>query len=442
MTKIKEVPTSEVHKVMRWDAKEQANDFGKTQLGAELSRHFADVIVATNSYVWSHAEGGWTSLSAAPAEERTAATAARDQLFASVRAKLTGSTTATAEEFLTYPNDDYVFYKRRADGSIDILLTGWGFRNQKKEENHTIKVKTDETTRQDLCLSFLDDGVPAPNRAFYFTTNQTLNHATTDAEGRYRLEGVEAGKEIQVTDEKTRRSFSFTVEKGRSDYGFDVTRRAEIVVLVRQDGLPAVSESVTLTYGERTLTAATNAAGEARFGIVYREEGGDATAQVRDKQQTFAPSDERTSIVFDFQKPIEPVIEPPVEEPAPTTINVSVRDHADKPFAGANIVFRQGTKELPLVLDETGTTHFPSDTFATGVPVEALLTTPTHKYPAIPFTIDPAEHDYLLREEKTPWPWWYTLLIVLGVLTLIVAFFYIGLGYIMGIDELHNYFDI
>lgn len=442
MTKIKEVPTSEVHKVMRWDAKEQANDFGKTQLGPELSRHFADVIVATNSYVWSHAEGGWTSLSAAPADERNVAAAARDQLFASVRSKLASSTTATAEEFLTYPNDDYVFYKRLSDGTINILLTGWGFRNQKKEENHTIKVKTDETTRQNLSLSFLDDGVPVPNRAFYFTTNQTLNRATTDAEGYYRLDGVEAGKEIQVTDEKTRRSFTFTVEQGRADYGFDVTRRAEIVVLVREDGLPATDENVVLTYGDKSFTAATNAAGEARFNIVYREESGNATAQVRDKQQTFGPSDERTSVVFDFQKPIEPVEEPPVEEPVVSTINVSVRDHEDKPFAGANVVFRQGGKELPLILDETGTTHFASDEFATGVPVEALLTTPTHKYPAIPFTIDPTENDYLLREEKTPWPWWHTLLIVLAVVALIVAFFYIGLGYIMGIDELHNYFNI
>lgn len=445
MFKIKEVPTSEVHRVMRWNAKEQANDTGKPQLGPTLSRHFADVKVATNSYVWSHAESGWQSLSGTSAEKRPAIEVARDNLFAQVRSKLAGSQTATPEDFLTYPNDDYVFYKLRDDGTIDILLTGWGFRNQKQVTGEIIRVTTDKTDKQDVVFSFLNNGTPVPNRPFYVTTNQNLNREETDAEGNYRLNALPVGKEVQITDEVTHRTFPLKVEKGRTIYTFDVTRRADICVKVRENGQPVAGESVTLTYGDTTLTETTNATGEAHFSLLCRDTDDNATVAVRDQQQQTVPDEHTAPVIFDFATPVEPE-EPVTEEPEKPkeqpTINVSFRDAGDKPFAGANVVFRQGEKQLPLTLDETGTTHFPADTFTAGKPVEALLTTPTHKYPAIPFTIDPAECDYLLREVASRRPWWYTLLFILAILALIVIFFYIGLCFNMSIVELHNYFQI
>ncbi len=105
----------------------QANNKVAALLGNDVAAHFAKLKAGSGYYEWI-VNDDYTFLTDADPVLAQEVNGALATLHNEVRAKAP----SIADKLLKVPNSDYVLFRRLADGSIDILLTGWGFENNKR----------------------------------------------------------------------------------------------------------------------------------------------------------------------------------------------------------------------------------------------------------------------------------------------------------------------
>jgi len=402
--KIKEVALNEIYwSIKSWNVEQQANDYLKKKLG-DTSRYFAKCNVGHGYYSWdTEVIADWKPKNEASTTEEPLIAQKLGEVSTEVHAKLSAEPDL-AEHILEIPNEAYIFYKITPDGQVDIIITGWGFRNFKKTPPVQIKTPPKKPIHP-TTIAFAIDDEKLPNRPFTIKASWTQkpNMATTDAEGNFVIK-EEEGVSIEVIDQVTQKSFSFVVTNEKSEHIFDLTERTDLTVMATLDGEPLNGETVSIDYAgkhyEETLVD-----GKALFSAITLRTGEPLKAVLRDETKETILSADNNVVHFEFVTPEEPVEEPVVEEeppveepPAPVTARLTVVDAAGQPIKGAAFSLRQGDMACDGQLDDQGSTLFVVDGFMTSQPLTLTLTTDKGPMEPIEFSLDEGETEYLLQE--------------------------------------------
>lgn len=406
--KIKEVPLSEIHWSMQtWNQGNHAYSELSKKLGDTL-RYFAKSSVGSNFYQWDTDRIGiWQPINTAPAEVRPLIDQKLGEISEDVHKKLPQN---IASHILDVPNEDYIFYRLESDGTVDIIITGWGFNNFKRSNGEVI-IGPPKPRAQVNTLAFVIDGERQPARQFALKASWTSAATTTKVtgdDGLYTLEEREENLQLTVTDILTNREFPFTISNENPYHEFDLTEFTALDVQAILDGQPLTGpETVTVDYFGRHYDL-TVQNGQGRLEGIVLHEGQPLTARLRDQEKTLNIARSGNQITFEFVTPV--VEEPPVVVvPDPTVeveppiaeehhARITVVDANNQPIALAPYAISQGNLVLQGQLDQQGQVGIVTNSFDPAQPVQMHLTLQGQPQEPIIFNLDPAETEYVLQQ--------------------------------------------
>lgn len=241
---IKKVFQNEIHWTIRqWNVEQQANNRIREVLGEPLSQYFATCHVGADFYSWTTpANGKWLAMTQAPTDEVGGVKRKWEVLQQEVRTKLAAHP-ELAERILEIPNDEYIYYRWSQEGNVELLVTGWGFRNFKRPVYKPIVNPSDNHTRA-VTVAFTCKGEKVPNRAFFIVATKKHNARVTDGEGNCDLGNLDIGTTVTLIDGPTQQPFAFTVEADKGEYTFEVPAAETVEVPEEQPDqeVPVVTE--------------------------------------------------------------------------------------------------------------------------------------------------------------------------------------------------------
>ena len=352
MAKLKEVLGSEVHwQLDPWHTKDQAYTRLRMLLGDDV-RYFAPVYVTHGSFYWSDPEpDGWRMLTDATSAERQDIMATLGRLRSRAEQQYPREATRIGYIF-TWPNDDYVFFRRSPGGDIDVRVTGWGFANFHRAYGGGIQEDPVDDKRREVRCSFSIDGIKQPARAFKYLQGTAWADQTTDAEGFFSFGILAPGVTLRLVDAPTGKDSTVTVDEDTHDVDIDVTEYLTVRVQARHDDRPVDGEDAHLVYGHRTASM-TLRNGVAECQLPWLE-GKECRVELRGESQSRQLDKAQVNVfTFEFLTPppeIVPEPEPAVEFNASVLVvdqdNNSVRDYP------INIDLGQGAQ--PFLTDDYG----------------------------------------------------------------------------------------
>ena len=350
MPKLKEVLSTEVHwQIADWHTRDQAN-IRIRQLMGDDARYFAPVYVTHAGYYWSEPDvSGWTLLTDLPAGDAAEARA----LIVSLRAKAIAkypNQQQRIDSIFTRPNDDFVFVRRGADGSLDLRMTGWGFANFHRAYGGSIvDAPSDDSLRQ-VSLAFSIDGNRIPNREFDLWRSTSWVALATGNDGCYSLGSLAPGIKVQVRDRATGKERIETVTDDTEVIDVDVTEYLTVRVSGRHDNVPLEDVDACISYGHRrSLLTLHQGVAECRLPWLEDVEcevslGGQSQTRVLVKDMVN---------VFNFES----------NTPKIPKTRVLVRVHADgMAVADEKVMLRTGDNTVSLVTDINGEARTEFDT--------------------------------------------------------------------------------
>lgn len=218
---IKNVKVSEIHWSIGWNASGEANKRLKDKLG-ETSKYFAQLKVGNATYNWLvDGVGQWRPMGAAPDSQKMAIMEKAEEIRRDVHEKLADDATLAAK-ICQVPNyEEYIFYKDNADGTLDVVIAGWGFHNFRKA-GPFLETWPPQPRMYVTTVTFISNGEPLPGRPFTLVTPKTRKAEVSDANGQ-RVFREYAGTSITVIDDATQRQLSFTTTDSDTQLQLDVT---------------------------------------------------------------------------------------------------------------------------------------------------------------------------------------------------------------------------
>lgn len=446
--KIKEATNREVHwQFPKLNIGDQANDRVLGRLGDELRACFAPVYAGNSgSFQWHSPDAGWNSLPAAAADVQEQVRAEWVNVQNGVREKFSAEPDI-AERLLTIPNEEYIFYKTSSDGTLKLLVTGWGFQNFRRPDIVAPKPEPIDRITQSVCIHVTRDGEPVGNTEVVIPTKNGLNALYTGEDGVLRMPtNLSVGQRFTLQHPDSGAEKQFVVVKGQTEYEWDVTQTTQISVRATLDDKPLADTSVVVTYHGRDYKLVLDDGGTACIDAMAYHPGDVCQVVLGGDQSQERELEVNANNIFDFDvkspvptpppAPDSESVPPEVPELNPPTppelreFRLTVLDHAGKPYVGMNIALRQGAHVVPARLDEHGTTMIERRNFADYEPIDVQLNSPAQKFPPIGFTLEPEEDEYVIQEQlETPSPWESVLMQLLIVF--LAAIFLTVIGYLM-----------
>ena len=285
----------------------QANNELKKRLGEELASHFARMNVGSSYYEWLVDDESLSVLSSASPEEKARVMAKLEEISAEVHSKI--NIPGYADCLMKYPNDDFVYYAIDLDGTVRVLLTGWGCSNYNAARGGRAVKSIRE--KEKISIAFLYGGRCAPQRKFNISRGgqPNSNYLVTDDEGCYSMsEPVEVDTLLKVFDVDTLKTFDLKVVSGQQLYEFDVTEYSAVSVLVRKDGQPVADEPVSVNYDGQVSEPSTSVTGQLSLSLPFVADA-EVKVKVAGQEQIQTVSKAGNQFVFTLEEEQPPVVD-------------------------------------------------------------------------------------------------------------------------------------
>ena len=399
--KIKEVALSEIHwSINRWNEGKQANDELRKRLG-DTAQYFATCNVGHAYYQWNtNINGNWLPLTDADANQLAMAEQRLTAIRSEVNAKM-GSEPELAEQLFEVPTKDYIYFSTTPDGQLNVVITGWGFRNFKKDPPFRIKTPPRKTAVPNT-IAFAIDNERLPNRAFTLKAPWTTkpDQKVTGPDGLFSIEEA-AGTNLEIVDVETGKRFTVTLSDATPDHMLDITENTALTVQATLDGMPLDGEPVSVDHGGQHFDLVL-VGGVATIPYLSLHPGHSCQVIVRGEEQNIELQKQKPNLVtFNFVTPPPAVEEPPMDIPVPPAVNtarLTVVDAAGMPLRQAHFRLEQGAASANGTLDEQGQATFIKDAFQAGQPVSAaIITAEGQPLPPAQLVTDPTDNDYILQ---------------------------------------------
>lgn len=286
---------------------------------------------------------------------------------------------------LTVPSEkDFVFFRQNG-GDWEIALTAWGYRFVESQPSKEIGTWVRQIEYQEFNIGFSWNGNMMCNMPFMLDELPR----STDADGWFRPGGaVPVGKSFTLKT-KNGLQFPMTVEKGKSEYVFDITQYVQVEVGVTKDGAPLGNQSCEVSFNGVNTSLQTDESGHAsvQLPLVCNAEGDMEQPQppcsvaCEAQTQQKIPLSSGETLRFDFafdtvvEAPVPPIPEPepkpepePEPEPEPVLepkfVKIRLLDYGGYPMP--DLPFKLTTKKKGVVelrTDADGYCQMPQDWF-------------------------------------------------------------------------------
>ena len=282
---------------------------------------------------------------------------------------------------LTVPSEkDFVFFRQNG-GDWEIALTAWGYRYVESQVSRTIGAWVKQIEYQEFNVGFIWNGSMMRNMPFMLDELQR----STGVDGWFRSGGqVAVGKKFTL---KTNNGLEFpmTVEKGKSDYLYDITQYVHVEIEATKDGVAMGNRACEVSFNGSSTTIETDESGHAslKMPLVCNDKGDMQQPQppcsvtCMSQTQQKIPISNGETLRFDFalvtekEEPVPPTTEPEIvlePEPEPVTetkfVKIRLLDYGGYPMP--DLPFKLTTKkkgEMTLRTDEDGYCQLPQDWF-------------------------------------------------------------------------------
>lgn len=162
----------------------------------------------------------WTRISNANSFDRNDAMALFKRLKESAMTKL-GSNRQLIDAVYSIPSIDYLYCSRNADGSMRVILAGWGYRFPRTPQIDPLKWHPEGM--QNVIVKFVEDGAPiAATMELRHASGFTSQYAA-DANGQINFGAHSPGTNFRFSVPSHNRDFSLNVAKGQEEYIYDLT---------------------------------------------------------------------------------------------------------------------------------------------------------------------------------------------------------------------------
>lgn len=339
---------------------------------------FSEPVVGTGYLQWDLPGKGWISFSDADETQKAAVAQAYQQRKTAMRAAMTGSTIEQA--VFTIPSEKFIFFRPKGNG-WEIAVTAWGHKFPNQNGGGELDTWISKAALQDVRISFTWDGNNIPGFAF------KLNgmHRHTLADGWYEMDGkLPIGSSYSI-EPHTGGIFTLTVEEGRAEYVYDLTRYAKVNITVLKDDIPMNGCSCEIAFnGIHTVTTDSQGAAEITIPMVCDETGmllplqPECTVSCMEEKQQAVPDADNAAMdfVFRFKSELPPPVPPipgplppdpdpdPEPEPEPENVYILLQDYGGFPLPDLDFTLITKKKgSIQLRTDSEGACIVPKEWF-------------------------------------------------------------------------------
>lgn len=379
---IKQVPIAKV--VLLID-----RTYSLLQLSNELSSFgkqakvlFVEQQTGSGYFQWTLPGEGWKSFGDLDEETKRTVAVVYKQRIDMLRNALEGSPLCDA--VLTVPSGNEFVFFRQNEGDWEIALTAWGYQFVNTPSAGEISAWVEQKEYQEVSIGFQWEGELQPNVSFLLQETQRV----TSDDGFYHVDNpVEVGESfvLKVFD---RFQFTVVVEKGKSEYIFDITQHLTVDVEVTKDGTPLAGQQCDISFNGTEYQLKTDESGRASVEMpLARNVDGSvldpqpecvATCDLEVQQKTPAAFTGTLTFAFDFRLPEDEVEEDTdsvfsdgeseqESEPQsePKYVKIRLLDYGGYPLP--DLPFKLTTKkkgEQELKTDEKGYCQVPQEWFS------------------------------------------------------------------------------
>lgn len=330
---------------------------------------FADPQVGAGYLQWTLSGTGWIAFPNGTDDQRSVVAQLYKERKSLMQNSLQGS--VLKDLVFTVPSDDFIFFRQDGD-KWEIALTAWGYKYPDRPASSELDTWISKHELQKVNIAFLWAGQKQPNFGFKLSGHIR----STSSDGCMHVDGLLPVGKVYTIETLVGRSFELIVEKGKSDYIFDLTQYFQVDVSIYQDQLPLSGYNCEVEFGGEVKHLLTDSSGHTSVKLPFV---GDHSGQISasqplciatcgDETQQKTPSNNGEIISFIFN------LQSTIQQPPPPTINKSLRVKVEvysdgKPLSGKESeVFCYGISKV-LTTNDNGEVFFdvPTNETATDV---------------------------------------------------------------------------
>ena len=292
---------------------------------------------------------------------------------------LKGSPFETA--IFTIPAEKFIYFRPQGD-SWEIAVTAWGYKYPNQSGSGELDIYITKTVLQDVMVGFQWADKLLPNLTF------RLNGLprTSEEDGWFKMDGQLPIDSHFVLELHSGERFSLTVEKGKSEYIYDLTQYFQVEIAVKQDERPLENCTCEINFNG-IHNVATDFQGHASLRLpmkcdsegVLLDSQPDCIVTCMEEIQKACPaaSNDVLNFVFSFKtkqeelivpeppiipsKPIDDIVDPPKEE---KIVHIRLQDYGGFPLPDLDFVLTTKKKgKVSLKTDSEGICIVPKEWF-------------------------------------------------------------------------------
>lgn len=282
------------------------------KLGKEDDIIFADFNVGNGYLEWDLPGDEWKQFDKVSEEEKSIIAESFEKHKKNLQAKLQGSFLNNFA--FSVPSSEFIYFRNKSN--FEVALVAWGFRYPDRAPSGELESWIKKRNEEDVRVAFEWDGQKLPLMPF---TLQGLQRQASPDGYFYFDQKLPVGNKYEfVTNDN--RTFNLIVEKGQSDYIFDLTRYFTANITVFKDGEPVEGKACEIEYNGNNYQLLTDNAGVASVKLPYNcnptgvvsEYQPDCKAKCEGEELTETPSLKKDSIDFNFNFASPEIVPPPV----------------------------------------------------------------------------------------------------------------------------------
>lgn len=263
-----------------------------------------------------------------------------------------GKNQAMAQKILSVPDDQYVYYKPAADGSLQIRLTAWGYRYPERVGGGGSTGLVDpQLNKESACIHILYDNKPLPNKEFYLNGFKR----STDDSGVYSIGNLPIGYKFTIQVDGQQQIVE--IQQGQGNIRIDVTLYVTIEVKATLDGQPYAGAVASLAYWGHVQNLTLDTLGTASVKLPQDPNLGACTISLDGDSQEQVPVQPVTLFCFSLKSPppVEPEPEMPEVKPEPEVPEVKKEPETPEVKKEPEILAEKEEPEAPAVKEEPET---------------------------------------------------------------------------------------
>lgn len=332
---------------------------------------------------WDLPGNDWISFMDGDENQKSSVAQVYQQRKAIMRSALKGSPIEVA--IFTIPAEKFIYFRPQGN-SWEIAVTAWGYKYPNKPGSGELDIYITKTVLQDVMIGFQWADELLPNLAFRINGFSRV----TEEDGWFKTDGQLPLDSRFIIELHSGQRFNLTVEKGRSEYIYDLTQYMQIEVAVTQDDKPLKNCTCEINFnGIHSITTDFLGHASLRLPMVCDSMGilvhpqPDCIVTCREEIQKTNPvaCNEVLNFAFSFkteqEEPVvpEPPIIPPFIEPEKPIIDpeppkqeefvyIRLHDYSGFPLPDMDFILTTKKKgEVSLKTDSEGICIVPKEWF-------------------------------------------------------------------------------